>query len=140
MEYRKNCGSPRDMVDDALLAQLLGESEMSCRQYGTASQRRSGNSCGCRSRQMNMNTGMSYHMPCREPMQNMEDKENTQDCGCGEHEDCAVKNCLTGYHLAMSYTPDHEWENLHDVEEALGHGTIFKGLDFPFYPACKSCK
>lgn len=140
MEYRKNYGTPRDMVDDALLAQLLGESEMSCSLYGCAAQRRSGNSCTCYNKQMNGHGNNACQMSRYDHKYDCDQKDTSMDCDCDDHESCAAQNCLSGYPLAMAYIPDHEWDNLHDVEDALGHGTVFKGLDFPFYPACKSCR
>lgn len=41
-------------------------------------------------------------------------------------------------HLAMVYAPEQMFGDLYDTDEALMHGTIFRELDFPFYPTkCK---
>ncbi len=37
--------------------------------------------------------------------------------------------------LAMSYVPYQRFENLYDEGTAFTHGTLFKGLDFPFFGA-----
>lgn len=46
-----------------------------------------------------------------------------------------------GLPLVMSYAPDQEWHELYEAEEALEMGTLFRELNFPFYPsACgKDC-
>lgn len=36
--------------------------------------------------------------------------------------------------LAMVYSPYQEWDKLYDEEIGFEHGTVFKDLDFPFYP------
>ncbi|MGI6069804.1 MAG: spore coat protein CotJB [Blautia sp.] len=38
-------------------------------------------------------------------------------------------------HLAITSTPIQTWENLYDFEDALKIGTIFPGLNKPFYAA-----
>lgn len=35
--------------------------------------------------------------------------------------------------LAMLYVPEQRWERLYPEEDALEKGTLFRGLDFPFY-------
>ena len=42
---------------------------------------------------------------------------------------------LHGVPLAMVYSPEQEFGDLYDPEEGLASGTIFRDLDFPFYPA-----
>ena len=39
---------------------------------------------------------------------------------------------LTGYPLAMVYSPIQEWRELYDNDTGLSRGTIFKELDLPF--------
>ena len=47
---------------------------------------------------------------------------------------------LSGAPLAMVYAPRQRFDNLYDPEEGLEAGTIFRDLDFPFYPTgCASC-
>lgn len=36
--------------------------------------------------------------------------------------------------LAMVYSPKQHWRGLYCVSEGLDHGTIFRELNFPFYP------
>ena len=50
---------------------------------------------------------------------------------------------LAGLPLAMAYVPMQQWRNLYDLENGFERGTLFKELDFPFYPtACprKGCR
>lgn len=139
MEYRKNY-TPRDMVDDTLLTQLLTENESDLGQYNTDFHRQNAPSCGCRSRQMNRTcrTQISEPKPGQKDLSCND--ETFSNCSCDEQQSCARKECLSSYPLAMAYVPEQEWENLYNMEEALLYGTIFKSLSFPFYPACKSCK
>ena len=39
---------------------------------------------------------------------------------------------LEGYPLAMVYTPVQRFGNMHDLDNALASGTLFKELDLPF--------
>ena len=34
--------------------------------------------------------------------------------------------------LAMAYVPEQRWEGLYEADEALRHGTLFRGLNLPF--------
>ena len=61
--------------------------------------------------------------------------------GCCEHEceiSCMNRKSLSvqtyGLPLVMSYAPDHEFAELYEEEEALLNGTLFRPLNFPFYP------
>jgi len=130
MEKGKYRSTPRDRMDDALLAKLLAEDgAVSCR-YGdrtdTTRCRQGGRSCGL--------TGVEARneMPGQRPEQR---PEGPTPCS-----PCAKQNCLSGWPLAMSYTPDQEWKDLYEIEVGLSHGTIFTELDLPFYPGCKSCR
>lgn len=41
-------------------------------------------------------------------------------------------------HLAMVYAPEQFFGDLYDTDDGFVHGTIFRELDFPFYPTkCK---
>lgn len=41
-------------------------------------------------------------------------------------------------HLAMVYAPEQFFGDLYDTDEGFVHGTIFRELDYPFYPTkCK---
>ena len=70
---------------------------------------------------------------CSDRCSNCEESER-HACGCG---DCSpfVNPTLHGNPLAMVYSPHQEWDNLYDPEEGHSRGTVFKCLDFPFYPA-----
>ena len=50
---------------------------------------------------------------------------------------CGMRGALTGRPLAMVYAPDQIWQELYEDEEALGNGTLFRELDFPFCPGCR---
>lgn len=58
---------------------------------------------------------------------------------------CTCDNCttghdpLTGYPLAMVYSPEQAFENLYEPEEGLAHGTVFAALDFPFEGDGRRC-
>ena len=41
---------------------------------------------------------------------------------------------LTGVPLSMVYSPYQEWDNMYDEEDGFERGTVFRDLDFPFYP------
>lgn len=59
-----------------------------------------------------------------------------KSAGCREPEKCRkpAKDPLAGLPLAMAYVPMQEWENIYELEKGFTHGTIFRDLDFPFYP------
>lgn len=134
MEYRNNSRSPRDMVDDEMLARLLGD-ESTIGQYGRTSRSQRTGTCGCRNRSTS-----ERPTPYRMTRQEQNGSDNSDSCCCEDNEMCEVSTCLSGRHLAMAYHPDHEFDGMFDVDEALSHGTLFRGLEFPFYPACESCK
>ena len=39
---------------------------------------------------------------------------------------------LTGYPLAMVYSPIQEFRDMYEIDAALRQGTVFKELDLPF--------
>jgi len=152
MENRNQYNSPRDRIDDALLIRLLSEDEELPGYTCTGERRNGANSCG-NSRNPRRNIREHREDPgCG----NTRERQNTcgcgrdqrEPCGCGnEHEhhgsareyhgndreNCS-RNALPGFPLAMVYMPDHDWDGLFDEEEALMHGTLFRPLEFPFYP------
>jgi hypothetical protein len=85
-----------------------------------------------------------------------EEKDGTQEvmarrCGCGcrntntkcrEERDSSYDACKAetkGVHFAMVYSPYQPFCNLYEPEEGLENGTIFRDLNFPFYPTkCKT--
>ncbi len=149
MENRNQYNSPRDRIDDALLIRLLnedeGQSEYTCtgerRNGGTSRSRR--NPCDRRNdyRDFRNNDGCCCDRHDNTGCGNNREQRNHSKCGndrdrC-DHDGCSdscSRNFLSGYHLAMVYTPDHEWEDLYEEEEALSRGTMFRALEFPFYP------
>lgn len=57
---------------------------------------------------------------------------------CGSKEGFRVPR-LENVPLSMVYSPAQEWRNLYESEEGFDRGTIFKELDFPWYPTqCSS--
>ena len=53
--------------------------------------------------------------------------------------------CTCDEHLAMATVPKQEWENPYDYQTALEEGTLFPGLNLPFFKApigkskCNTC-
>lgn len=140
MENRKYRGTPREMVDDETLTQLLEESEMPSAQYSRISSTQNTTSCGCRNRyQSNRPSPYQMTRQVQQPPKN-DNTGSNYDCGCEDRETCEVNSCLNGKHLAMAYFPDQSFDEMFDVDEALSHGTLFKKLELPFYPACESCR
>ncbi len=74
------------------------------------------------------------------PVPGAEDGQ-TDESGQGPAENapgtCGRRNALSGSPLAMVYAPDQIWQDLYEDEEALGNGTLFRELDFPFCPGCR---
>ena len=59
--------------------------------------------------------------------------------GCADN--CKTGKCpLTGYPLAMVYSPEQGFENLYEPEDGLSRGTIFAALDFPFEGDTGRCR
>lgn len=145
MEYKKNfCCSPRDMAEDEIVTRILGEDsgKCGCREgtetVSVESNERRGCKCGSRCEMRNSsdnarsgNTCGGSRCGCANNAEGRkEDREN--DCSC------ALDMRLAGSPLAMVYSPDQEWRELYTDEEALSRGTLFKELDKPFYPGCKT--
>lgn len=98
--------TPRERVDDALLARLLRENEPP---VAVPTQARAQN-CGCTRR--------------------TEKPSSTARTVCPP----AVRQdrCPAfGRSLAMVYSPVQEFEELYDAEQGLHRGTIFRQLDLP---------
>lgn len=121
MEYRKNSYTPRERVDDNMLLRILEEEEPVRCTYGSP--------CS--------NRGAVRHEDVRRTSPRNENSDNC--CNCDEK--CAKQNALSGYALAMVYTPEQEWRELYTEEDALSHGTLFTELCKPFYHGCSgSCR
>lgn len=98
--------TPRERVDDALLARLLRENEPP---VAVPAQARVQN-CSCTRR--------------------MEKTDNAARTACPP----AVRpgrSPAFGRSLAMVYSPVQEFEDLYDAEQGLHRGTIFRQLDLP---------
>ena len=122
MEYRKQYNTPREHIDNDLLLRVLEERDPVRCNYGTVRSRR------------NMPEGTCCER-AGEARMDMTDIPSTDE------ESCAKKSCLSGYSLAMAYTPTQEWKGLYNDDDAMQHGTIFSELYKPFYHGCNgSCR
>ena len=150
MEYRNYYNTPRDMVGDEMLTELLREKEPHSDHFGgyatrTVSPRNEmggGNTggmnggCGCTScRESAVRGGTSR-------------QSGTPNCR-GEYPAVPVGNVevhphkwenprLEGNPLAMVYSPAQEFEGLYEVDKALSRGTLFERLDLVFNHGCCS--
>ena len=109
MEFEIDNRTPRDRIDPELLRRLM-----------EANNEGSDGGCGCRG----ADSG----------------DFRRAESGPGQRERMQIQpeNGLRGRPLAMVYAPIQEFRSLYEPEEALEHGTIFRELDFPWYPtACK---
>ena len=164
MEHRKEYGSPRDMLDDALLQRVLEDlSKEDTRRCGCSGTPRSG--CGC---QNHTSPADKNPKPDRTGCGCIHDRNDRlapnnarSGCGCknsehsanqlysrGEAENNALcplqpDPCISGrgvpplqgFSLAMVYAPNQDWDGILEPEEALAKGTLFSGLLFPWYPS-----
>ena len=114
MDQQRDCGSPLDRIDGDVLRMMLGVDPDDAAVTVRASRRPAGN-------------------------------RGSQNAGRGCSGQGAAGATFTlpdlyGAPLAMVYAPVQRFDNLYDPEEGLGAGTIFRDLDFPFYPTgCASC-
>lgn len=160
MDYRKDVRTPRDRVDDDLLRRILGEEDEKgtecgavpacfCRnEYpdrtctgGSGSRKNTDRQTdGCLGRSTGGRTGSGWNSGSR--MNGC--CEHSGGCRMNGHrEPGCEKSCMNlkslsaqtyGLPLVMSYAPDHEFAELYEEEEALLNGTLFRPLNFPFYP------
>lgn len=152
MEARNYYNTPLDRVDDEMLSRLLAEEDCLAGNCGDfmrnhtvnapnqVNMRRSANvrrRTADRSEMHYSNIGRESSCNC--PCSNMQSRQESAPESPCPNEKCMVNSSLSGYPLAMVYSPDQEWHKLYDIEEALGMGTLFCELNFPFYPAC-GCK
>ena len=115
MEYRKYYNTPRERIDDDLLLRILDDGEPGGCNYGSVvkvkNQRVGREGCGSARQEVN-------------------------NPGHTDEEGCRDRSCMSGYALAMVYTPVQEWKDLYNDDDALSHGTIFSELYKPFYHGC----
>lgn len=118
MDQQRDCGSPLDRIDESVLRMMLG-GDPGETAGTTGTSRRSGGTRG---------SGV---------------QSAERGFGCDSRGTAGATFALPdlyGTPLAMVYSPVQRFENLYDPEEGLAAGTIFRDLDFPFYPAgCSSC-
>ena len=63
---------------------------------------------------------------------------NEGDCGCSREGRCRCmgeslpENALSGFSLAMVYSPYQVFQSIYEPQEGLSRGTIFAELDKPF--------
>ncbi len=81
---------------------------------------------------MNMNCGQS-RMPQYTPQT---PRGELQPPPCGSCVAAPGVPTLAGLPLAMVYAPNQEWREIMCPEDALGHGTLFKELVFPWNMSC----
>lgn len=84
-------------------------------------------------------TNMNYKpdMRCRCDMarNNVQRTPYTGDVNNTNNNCCIDPDCINTFPLVMAYVPMQVFRNLYDPDSALCHGTIFRELDLPFYPA-----
>ncbi len=132
MEYRKNYNTPRERIDDDMLLRILNEEDVGCCSYGDSN-------ANARKRSSKVECGNAVRQSRNVSRQEVKPDGSSKGECCDDA--CAKKNCLSGYHLAMSYTPDQEWQHLYCDEDAMSHGTIFTELYKPFFHGCNgSCR
>ncbi len=157
MEMRNNCAGPRSMMDESILRQILAdmaEAEPGC---GCGARNHNHNkSCGKPACDAEKSCGCSKAGKAPE--------KNPKPCGCDAASHSTVKPCgcggqarqemagggeshnepciagggiptLAGLPLVMAYVPNQDWEGVMEPEEALEVGTLFSGLNFPWYPS-----
>lgn len=131
--------------------------QMNRNNCGCVETRTGNDNCGCNASvgcvdNRNDNRRANDNCGCNEAR--IEARINNDSCGCDHHHDhhtnsgidrSGTAGCnasrydqLSGMALAMSYVPWHTFCQMHDVEEALCHGTIFKELELVFMRGCRS--
>ena len=130
MEYYNGNRTPLERIDDSFLAELLERDGIPCRNRNI-SHDRPGSNCGCNNADIDFRS---------------ERQEQAHSCRCNEEHTCEQPERdffklphLSGYPLAMVYSPFQEFEDIYDCDVALTRGTIFKKLDFPFYGSSCDC-
>ncbi len=138
MELKNGCNSPKDMVSGELLSRILGEEESACRYYGGYCGESNSSSLG---RYRTRNSRMESGGNSGGSMNGCTNNDNACSGSCRPDDyGCGNSGRFSGLPLAMVYSVDQEWHELYEDVEALERGTMFKELDLPFYPGCKSCK
>ena len=152
MNYNAENRTPRDRIGDELFSQI---GDMPTQKYGmqktalspavapAAAICRSGmqtSSCPINRSGVSVDTGALRR---KGAYTSYGSSGRTNDCSCGKAsrtaDRCRVhgEDKLAGLPLAMAYVPMQEWRNLYDLEDGFDRGTLFRELDFPFYPtAC----
>lgn len=160
MNYNAENRTPRDRIGEELFSQI---GDMPAQKYGmqkaapspaatsAAAMYRSGmqTSCPINRSGVSVDTGAPRR---KGAYTSYGSTGRTSDCSCSKTsngkrtaEKCRMhgEDKLAGLPLAMAYVPMQEWRNLYDLEDGFDRGTLFRELDFPFYPtACprKGCR
>ena len=117
MDQQRDCGSPLDRIDESVLRMMLGGDPGEVA-GATRASRRTGGARGTDAQGAGRGCG----------------------CAAGTAGATFTLPTLCGAPLAMVYSPAQRFDNLYEPEEGLAAGTIFRDLDFPFYPTgCASC-
>lgn len=154
MENRKKNYSPRDRVDEDFLLRLLNEDEVIKLNYGrhnknTRSRASAGsgngpycNICAGDNRDTSVHNGSyrDHDLSARKESSSDDSNKCGSDCSFGSISFPWANTSSKNFSYAMAYVMDHGWGDLYEDEEALSHGTLFRVLDFPFYPTpCNHC-
>lgn len=115
MNRKNDQYTPRERVNPELLEQLLRED---------------GGRTAPQQPPVRQSAARPYHHAVRRARQNA--PSDSQQDSCGR---CA-STPLSGYSLAMVYSPCQEFTELYEAEEGFSRGTIFSQLDKPFLPGC----
>ena len=165
MEFH-NYNTPLDRIDESFVKQILSgelehegishnkrdDIEVNKSDCGCSSQTGTTKTCRYNRRysrynetfKKNRSNDCNSGCGCKNTRMEVTDKEdscgdsvNKFECGCGECEGFSSPE-LSGVPYSMVYSPYQHFDALYECEEALDRGTIFRCLDFPFYPTpCK---
>lgn len=136
MNYNAENRTPRDRIGEELFSHV---GPMSTQRYGNQESRAASPTLSQAATCSTCQTGTRQNgCGCSRRAGNTSCPGRTSD-RCRVH----GEDRLAGMPLAMAYVPMQEWRNLYDLEPGFERGTLFKELDFPFYPtACprKGCR
>lgn len=151
MNYNAENRTPRDRVGEGLFSPV---GDISPQRYGTR-EIKPVSAFAPFSAAVNTGVRAGSREPSRSRCPSDSGCGHRRNCGCAggngsRKPTCAANRCrvhgedqLAGLPLAMAYVPMQQWRNLYDLENGFNEGTLFKELDFPFYPtSCprKGCR
>ena len=155
MDFQRENNTPLDRIDENMLRRIMRE------EYGDRNRSHCG-SCGandCDYPIYRDRNGDGEHGRRGDERMRPASARPSSNCSvccpiCGSSKGCSCRSSegsrdrfypprLENVPLAMVYSPAQEWRNLYEPEIGFERGTIFKELDFPWYPTrCSSqgCK